>query len=43
MNLTELKERITHWEDLHTEFKEKLVHPDDIAASLVAFANTEGY
>ena len=42
MDLTKLQERITHWEDLHTEFKEKLVHPDDIAASLVAFANTDG-
>lgn len=42
MELITLQERITHWEDLHTEFKEKLVHPDDIAASLVAFANTDG-
>jgi len=42
MNLTELQERITRWEDLHTEFKEWPVHPDDLAASLVAFANSEG-
>lgn len=42
MNLTELTERMNHWEDLHTEFKEISVHPDDIAASLVAFANTDG-
>lgn len=42
MDLKEFQERITHWENLHTEFKEKLVHPDDVAASLVAFANTDG-
>lgn len=42
MNLTELKQRIEHWENLHTEFKELLIHPDDVAASLVAFANTDG-
>lgn len=42
MNLEELAERISRWEDLHTEFKEWPVHPDDLAASLVAFANTDG-
>lgn len=42
MNLSELEERITRWEDLHTEFKEWTVRPDDLAASLVAFANTDG-
>jgi ATP-dependent DNA helicase RecG len=42
MNLSELYERIARWEDLHTEFKEWPVHPDDLAASLVAFANTDG-
>lgn len=42
MDLPELKERITKWEDLHTEFKEWPIHPDDLAASLVAFANTDG-
>ena len=42
MNASELMERIAHWEDLHTEFKERPVHPDDMAASLVAFANTDG-
>ncbi|MGH8064258.1 MAG: RNA-binding domain-containing protein [Candidatus Entotheonellia bacterium] len=41
MNLSELYERIARWEDLHTEFKEWPVHPDDLAASLVAFANTD--
>lgn len=42
MNLAEVEERISRWEDLHTEFKEWPVHPDDLAASLVAFANTDG-
>jgi len=42
MNLLELQERISRWEDLHTEFKEWPVQPDDLAASLVAFANTDG-
>ena len=42
MNLTELQQRITRWEDLHTEFKECSVHPDDLEASMVAFANTDG-
>lgn len=42
MNLSELYERLARWEDLHTEFKEWSVHPDDLAASLVAFANTDG-
>lgn len=42
MNLGELEERISRWEGLHTEFKEWPVHPDDLAASLVAFANTDG-
>lgn len=42
MNLKELEERISQWEGLHTEFKEWPVHPDDLAASLVAFANTDG-
>jgi ATP-dependent DNA helicase RecG len=42
MNLSELHERIGRWEDLHTEFTEWPVQPDDLAASLVAFANTDG-
>lgn len=42
MNLEELGERIARWEGLRTEFKEWPVHPDDLAASLVAFANTDG-
>jgi len=42
MNLVELEERISRWEGLHTEFKEWPIHPDDLAAGLVAFANTDG-
>jgi len=42
MNLQELQERIARWDDLHTEFKEWPVRSDDLAASLVAFANTDG-
>lgn len=42
MNLAELRERIAKWEDLHTEFKEWPVHTDDLSASIVAFANTDG-
>jgi ATP-dependent DNA helicase RecG len=42
VDLAELRERIDRWEDLHTEFKEAPVHPDALAASLVAFANTDG-
>ncbi len=42
MTLLELLERIRRGENLHTEFKEADVHSDDIAAELVAFANTDG-
>jgi len=42
VDLSELKERIARWEDLHTEFKQWPVQPDDLAAGLVAFANTDG-
>ncbi|MDZ7289457.1 MAG: ATP-binding protein [candidate division KSB1 bacterium] len=42
MNLTELKKRIARWEDLHTELKEWPAHSEDLAAGLVAFANTDG-
>lgn len=42
MNRAELEQRIDRWEDLHTEFKLWPVHPDKLAASLVAFANTDG-
>jgi ATP-dependent DNA helicase RecG len=42
MNLTELVTRIETWEDIHTEFKERSIAADDLAASLLAFANTDG-
>jgi ATP-dependent DNA helicase RecG len=42
MSLLELRKRIAHGEDLHTEFSDWPVHADDLAASLVAFANTDG-
>jgi ATP-dependent DNA helicase RecG len=42
MNVSELERRIARWEDLHSEFKLLPLHPDDLAASLVAFANTDG-
>ena len=38
----ELAARIAKGENLHTEFKGPLPHPDDLAAALVAFANTDG-
>ncbi|MEA1864161.1 MAG: ATP-binding protein [Euryarchaeota archaeon] len=42
MNPTELTTRINKGEDLHTEFKERLIHADYLAASIIAFANTDG-
>jgi len=42
MNLTELAARLIKGEDLHTEFMEHLTHADDLAASIIAFANTDG-
>jgi ATP-dependent DNA helicase RecG len=42
MNELELKERILKGEDLHTEFKESLPDNEDIAKSIVCFANTDG-
>ena len=42
MNKVELLEIIKKGEDSFTEFKEEKVHPDDLAAEIVAFANTEG-
>lgn len=42
MNRLELMERIRRGEDLHTEFKATDAHLDDIAAAMVAFANTDG-
>ncbi len=42
MNLAELQDRIRRGEDLHTEFKAWPIHTDDLANSLIAFANTDG-
>ena len=42
MEPLELLERIRQGENLHTEFKTVDAHPDDIAAEMVAFANTDG-
>ena len=42
MNLNELTARLIKGEDLHTAFKEHLIHADDLAASIIAFANTDG-
>ena len=42
MNLAELTTRLEKGEDLHTELKEWPIPPDDLAPSIVAFANTDG-
>jgi ATP-dependent DNA helicase RecG len=42
MNLTDLVARIETWEDIHTEFEERSIAADALAASIVAFANTDG-
>jgi ATP-dependent DNA helicase RecG len=42
MDLKELRARIQNGEDLHTEFKLQAIHPDDLSAAIVAFANFEG-
>jgi len=42
MDPTELAARLIKGEDLHTEFKEHLIHADDLAAAIIAFANTDG-
>ena len=42
MEWFEVEERLLRGETLHTEFKEGPIHPDDLAAELVAFANTDG-
>lgn len=42
MNKIELLEIIKKGEDSFTEFKEEMSHQDDLAAEIVAFANTEG-
>ena len=42
MDKEELLEAIEKGEDSFTEFKEEKAHSDDLAAEIVAFANTEG-
>jgi ATP-dependent DNA helicase RecG len=42
MEPAELLARIAGGENLTTEFKAAPIHPDDLAASIVAFANTDG-
>lgn len=42
MNLAELTTCLQRGENLHTEFKQWPLHPDDLAAAIVAFANTDG-
>ena len=42
MDKEELTEIVEKGEDSFTEFKEEKVHPDDLAAEFVAFANTGG-
>lgn len=42
MDITELRERILRWENLHTDFKERISSPDELAKDLVCFANTDG-
>lgn len=42
MNKIELLETVKKGEDSFTEFKEGMTHQDKLAASIVAFANTEG-
>jgi ATP-dependent DNA helicase RecG len=42
MTAPELRRRIAQGENLHTECKGALLHADALAATLVAFANTDG-
>ena len=42
MTVAEFWSRLAKGENLHTEFKEILPRPDDLAASIAAFANTDG-
>jgi hypothetical protein len=38
-----LRQRLGAGENLTTEFKAAAIHPGDLAAALVAFANTENF
>lgn len=42
MELAQLEERVQRGEDLHTEFKRWPLPTDDLANSLISFANTDG-
>ena len=42
MNVSELRERIVIWENLHTDFKERFESNRELAKDLVCFANTDG-
>ncbi|MGH9835916.1 MAG: RNA-binding domain-containing protein [Blastocatellia bacterium] len=42
MNLAELTICLQKGETLHAEFKQWPLHPDELAAAIVAFANTDG-
>jgi ATP-dependent DNA helicase RecG len=42
MNAPELLDRISRWEDLHTEFKQALDSREELAKDLVCLANTDG-
>ncbi len=42
MDVLELRERISRWENLRTDFKEAVGSPDELAKDLVCFANTDG-
>lgn len=42
MEKRELLEIIDKGEDYYTEFKEQAAHPDDLAAEIVGFANSDG-
>ncbi len=42
MNEIELLERIDKWEDIHTEFKERIADRNELAKDIVCFANTDG-
>lgn len=42
MTITDLYSLLARGENLHAEFKQWPIQPDDLAAALVAFANTDG-
>lgn len=42
MDVLELRERIAVWENLHTDFKERIDSANELAKDIVCFANTDG-